>query len=131
MNTRNQRSRSENEATTPRRLYSVAGLLAVLVAVVWWPGCRQYPPATSRDNLDLIKLVYTACNTRSEKRLDLAERRIDEAVRSGEMSPEEETSFRKIVGWAKEGRWQAAEQAAFRFAQDQIGQQGPGSAAAR
>lgn len=105
-----------------KKLLGAAGVLGVLVAVIWWPGCRQYPPVTSRENLVLIKLVYTACNTRSAKRLDAARERIDKAASDGRLSPAEEAGFRKIIDTAATGNWQAAEAAAFRFANDQIGQ---------
>lgn len=105
-----------------KRLIGVAGILAVLVAVVWWPGCRQYPSVTSRENLDLIKLIYTACNTRNPKRLAAAHERIDKAARAGELSAAEEAGFRSIVETAAAGNWQAAEAAALRFAKDQLGQ---------
>lgn len=105
-----------------KRLIGVAGILAVLVALVWWPGCRQYPPVTSRENLDLIKLVYTACNTRNPKRLAAAQERIDKAAQTGELSPAEEAGFRSILETAAAGNWPAAEAAALRFAKDQLGQ---------
>lgn len=110
------------ESSRTRKLLGAAAALALVVTLLWWPGCRQYPPVSSRENLDLIKLVYTACNTKNPQRLAMVEAKIDNAARSGEMSPQEEAGFRKIVALARGGDWQAAEAAALRFAQDQIGQ---------
>lgn len=114
---------SEPSNSTPlRRLSWVAGILACLVVVVWWPGCRQYPPVSSRENLDLIKLVYAACNTRNSARLANAERRLEIATRQHAITPDEESAFRKILGLARAGDWKTAESAAFQFAKDQVGQ---------
>ena len=38
------------------------------------------------------------------------------------MSPAEQEAFAKIIGMAKAGDWERAEKAAFKFAQDQVGQ---------
>lgn len=105
-----------------RKLIGIAAVCALAVFFVWFPGCRQYPPVSSKESLDLIKLVYTACNTKSAKRLDVAQKRIDAASRDGKLSPEEEAGFRKILGIAAAGDWRSAEAAAYRFAQDQLGQ---------
>jgi len=104
------------------RLLGVAGLLAVPLLVIWWPGCRQYPPVSSRESLSLMRLLYTACNTRDEKRLAEVEKGVEKLTREGKMSPEERVGFDKIIGMARAGDWQRAEQSSFKFAQDQVGQ---------
>lgn len=113
------------EEGTPKHLRVMgwtAAVLAALVAVVWWPGCRQYPPVTTRENLDLIKQFYTACNTRDPARLARAEKKLDQLVKGGEVSSSEEAGFRRIADLAKGGDWSSAESAALRFAKDQVGQ---------
>ena len=104
------------------RLLGTAGFLALPLAVIWWPGCRQYPPVTSRDSLVLMKLLYTACNTKDPTRLSKAEQGVMEATRTGKLSMPEQEAFTKIIGIARAGEWEKAERAAFQFAQDQIGQ---------
>jgi len=99
----------------------VAGLLAIPAAVVWWPGCRQYPPVSSRESLRLMKLLYSACNTKDDKRLAEVEKGLEKLTRDGKMAPAEREAFDKIVATAKAGKWEKAEEAAFRFAQDQVG----------
>lgn len=115
----------EEDAPSRRRLYrllGVAGLLAVPLLVVWWPGCRQYPPASSRESLSLMKLLYAACNTRDEKRLADVEKGVERLTREGKMTPEERAGFDKIVGMARAGKWEDAEKAALKYARDQVGQ---------
>lgn len=100
---------------------AVAGLLFVVALA----GCRRYPAVTSRESLSLMKLLYTACNTRDEKRLAEVEKGVEKASREGKLSPAEREAFAEIIGRAKQGEWQRAEKAAFRFAQDQVGQGHP------
>jgi hypothetical protein len=117
---------TSNEERSPNRgrLRALAGavlLLAVPLTVVWWPGCREYSPVTSRESLRLVQLLNSACNTKDPKRLAEAERRLAELNRHGKLSPGEKTGFEKIVGLAKAGSWADAEAAAFKMAQDQVG----------
>jgi len=99
----------------------VLGVLGLALAIVWWPGCRQYPPVRSRESLDLIKLVYTACNTKDAARLARAERDVEKLRGEGKLSKAEDEVFTKIIELGKNGEWAEAEKRAFRFAQDQIG----------
>ena len=104
-----------------RWLVGALGLLAVPLVIVWWPGCRQYPPVTSREALTVLRLLNTACNTRDPQRLAEAERRIADLDRRGKLSAKEKAAFEKIVARARAGEWEAAEAAAFKMAQDQVG----------
>jgi hypothetical protein len=110
------------ERRRPWRLFAFAGVLAVATLLVWWPGCRQYPPVSSPESLSLMRLLYSACNSRDEKRLAEVEKRIEKLQAEGKLNPEERAGFDKIVGMAKAGKWEAAEKSAFKFAQDQVGQ---------
>jgi hypothetical protein len=108
-----------------RRLYTllgVAGVLFIPVAVFWWPGCRQYPPVSSPESLTLMRRLYTACNTRDPQRLAGVEQRLAELEQDGKVTPEEKAGFERIIGMARAGDWEDAEKAAFKFAQDQVGQ---------
>jgi hypothetical protein len=112
-----------------RFLLGAAGLLAVPVLVVWWPGCREYPPVTSRDALTQMKLLYSACNTKDVERLTRVELGAAKLAREGKLSPPEQEAFAHVIGLAKGGEWTDAEAAAFKFAQDQVGQGDPAAAA--
>lgn len=109
------------ESSRPRWMIGAMLFLAAPLAVIWWPGCRQYPPVSSPEALQLIKLVYAACNTRDSIRLERAEREIEKLQRDGKLSPRERDAFTGIVRRARAGQWKKAEEAAFKFAQDQVG----------
>lgn len=121
-------SSHDPEAADPRRLrrlLGLAGVLAIPFVVLWWPGCRQYPAVTSAESLYFMKLLYTACNTKDPARLAKVEQGVAAARSAGKLTPAEQEAFARIVGLAKEGRWEDAERAAFKFAQDQVGQGHP------
>ena len=104
-----------------RWLGGTAVLLAVPVFLVWWPGCRQYPAVTSRDALYQMQLLYAAANTKDPTRLAKVEAGVGKLTREGKLSPAEQEAFGTIIGQARAGDWAGAEQAAFRFAKDQVG----------
>lgn len=125
-------SKHEDETQENRRLrwlIGLAGVLAIPLLVIWWPGCREYPPVTSAESLYLMKLLYTACNTKDPVRLAKVEQGVTKASNTGKLTPPEQTAFAKIISMTKEGRWQDAEKAAFRFVQDQVGQGHPAAKA--
>ena len=96
---------------------SLALLFLALAIVV---GCSRHPKATSRDSLDFIKQVYTACNTRDAKRLAACEERLAELESEKKISVEEVKSFRRAIDIALKGDWEAAQTMALKFAQDQV-----------
>lgn len=83
-------------------------------------GCGSYPEVTSRESLELIKQVYTACNTRDVKRLAECEKQLEKLRLSGKMGTKEVDAFRKSLDLAKNGNWEEAQNQALKFAQDQI-----------
>ena len=115
---------SINPEDEPKRVRWLGGIAAVLLAplvVIWWPGCRQYSPVTSREALGLMQLLYTACNTKDPARLAKVETGIGKLTREGKMTPDERDGFDRIIAMAKANDWSRAEAAAFKFAQDQVG----------
>lgn len=110
---------NEHDRIQLRRLLLIAALLAVIVALVWMPEGKRYPSVSSKENLEMMKALYAACNTRDPNRLGQVESRLDIARQSGLMTPAEEKAFRQIVGLAKSGRWEKAQEEAMRFAKDQ------------
>jgi hypothetical protein len=108
-----------------RWLLGVLAVLAIGLVVVWWPGCRQYPAVTSKESLQLMKLLYAACNTRDTARLARVEQGVEGLARAGHLTAPEQEAFGKIIGLAKAGDWAGAEKASFKFAQDQVGQGHP------
>jgi len=117
---------SDRTSASPKsrlRILVVAMLvLTIPLAIIWWPGCRRYPPVSSPESLSLMKLLYAACNTKDPARLSRVEEGVETLSREGKMLPRERESFERIIALAKEGQWGEAEQQAFRFAEDQIGQ---------
>ena len=62
-----------------RLLGGTAGLLAIPLAVIWWPGCREYPAVTSREGMYQMQLLYAAANTKDPARLAAVERGLEGA----------------------------------------------------
>ncbi len=67
-----------------------------------------------------MRLLYTACNTQDNKRLSRVEQEFEQAKRQGKLSSAEQDAFQAILDLAKAGEWKRAEQASFRFSQDQV-----------
>lgn len=97
------------------------GLLAVPLVVIWWPGCRDYPVASSVASYGFMEALYTACNTKNSEYLSKIQGQVDHAAKDGRLTPVECDCFHKIIDMAKAGEWTRAEQAAFQFADDQRG----------
>jgi len=104
-----------------RRRVSFLATVGVALLVVYWPGCRSYPPVSSPESLQLMRRLYSACNTRNSQWLAETETRLAGLVAGGKVTPGERQAFEKIIAQAKAGDWAAAEAAAFKFAQDQVG----------
>lgn len=115
----------DDEAPRSRVSGWLATGLVLLLGVVWWPGCREYPPVTSPESLNLMKLLYAACNTRDPARLARVEEKLALLIRSNRVTESERTAFEQLVARARAGDWETAEKGAFRFAQDQVGQGHP------
>ena len=114
-------SKHDSEASPTLRLgFALMVILTVCLTVVYWPGCRQYPEATNPQTLRLIKLLYTACNTKSEPRLTEFEKQFDSVRNSSVLSAEEVQSFVAILELARKGQWGQAQDQCYRFAQDQV-----------
>ena len=101
--------------------------IALLVAgvglwYVWSPRWRQYPPVTSPEALTLIKVLYTACNTRNAAQLLEIEATLKKLSETNSITSVERASFERILTLAKQEQWDAAQRASLRFAEDQMGQ---------
>ncbi len=97
-----------------------ASVLALVV--IYWPGCRQYPPATSREAYTLMEALYTACNTKNADSLNKIEQWVNRAASEGKLGQAEQDAFARIIGMAKNGEWQDATKAVYKFSEDQVGQ---------
>jgi len=115
-------STNDNDDTNPRRYWVIALLvvLAIASAYVWWPRWKVYPEVSSRESLQLMKLLYSACNTKDTTRLNKVETDLKKLIAQGKVSEVEQTAYIKIITMAKEGNWKEAEAASFRFAEDQV-----------
>ena len=96
--------------------------LAVMLTVVLslFVGCSRHPKATSRESLDFIKQVYTACNTKDAKRLATCEKRLAELQSGEKISKEEIKSFKRVLEIASKGDWESAQNIALQAAKDQV-----------
>jgi len=96
----------------------LAVMLIVLISA--FAGCSRHPKATSRESLEFIKQVYTACNTKDSKRLAVCELRLAELQSESKISEDESKSFRRVLDIASKGDWKSAQYKAFQFAKDQV-----------
>jgi hypothetical protein len=94
--------------------------ILLVIAAVLLGGCSKHPKATSRESLDFIKQVYTACNTKNSKRLVECVERLSELESEGKVSSEEIKSFKRILDMAGKGEWDSAQTLALKFASDQV-----------
>ena len=112
-----------NESERPskvRLLLSVLGVLSIAMLIVWWPGCRSYPRASTPESQEFIKQLYTACNTKDAARLGAAETKLAALVQQNKVVKEEKEAFQAILATAKAGNWDTAMKASLQFAQDQV-----------
>ncbi len=92
----------------------------LLIGSSLFAGCSRHPNATSRESMEFIKQVYTACNTKNAKRLALCKDRLAELESEGKISKEEIKSFKIVLDLAGKGEWESAQSMAMKYAQDQI-----------
>jgi hypothetical protein len=95
-------------------------VLPVLLLVMLALGCRQHPKATSRESMEFIKQVYTACNTKNRERLDACVTKLSELESDGKISKKEVESFERVIEIAKKGDWESAQRVSLQYAQDQV-----------
>lgn len=95
-------------------------LAGAVLGLACLSGCREHPQVTSRESLDFIKQVYTACNTRSADRLTACRSKLDTMVAEGQLSEAEQNSFREILSTAESGDWESAQKSSLQFARDQV-----------
>jgi hypothetical protein len=96
------------------------GLLVVVIVAIWWPRGRVYPRVPSEEGQHIIKMLYTACNTRDTGRLERTQQRLEKAVSDGTLEGSHADAFRRVIAKARSGDWAGAEADAFRFAEDQV-----------
>ena len=115
---------SNEDGETPiRRTYwllAILVLLAFVSAYLWWPSWKTFPEVSSRESLQLLKQLYTACNTRSPERLQQVEIDLKKLIQQGKVGDAEQKAYLRLVALAQSGQWEEAARASLRFAQDQV-----------
>jgi hypothetical protein len=101
------------------RLSLNGGALGVLV-ILLLVGCNTQPRATTAESMELIKKVYTACNTKNTERLEKAEAELKTLVDQQLISEDERVEFESIITQAREGQWEKAQNRALSFAEAQV-----------
>lgn len=93
------------------------GLLACLLAC----GCApSYPRIHSRESLEILLALRTACSTQNPERLQKVEKALDQARKAGNLSQEEADALYRIIELAREGHWQQADRACRAFQKAQV-----------
>ena len=110
------------ESTRSRGTQHGTGLIAILMTAIMLAvvaGCRPRAPQIEFANRRYSAALRTAANTMSPTRLARAKKLIARDHAAGLIGPEEYACYRAIIDLAEAGRWEAAEQEALRFRQDQ------------
>ncbi len=100
----------------PGFINAVLGVLVMLMLV----GCNTQPQATTAESMELIKQVYTACNTKNMERLEKAEAKLKTLVDQQVISEDERVEFESIIAQARAGQWEEAQSRALSFAEAQV-----------
>ena len=122
MNSKQRPHRGASAGRELGRWWTAAALVLVIgvVAAIWLATRKEYPEVTSPESLTLVRALYTACSSQNPVRLDKVEQLLDECCRTSRVTAAEERSFRAIITDAKANRWEEAQAASYRFAQDQV-----------
>ncbi len=99
---------------------TIFSLSATFIGLLVLAGCNTQPRATSAESMDLIKQVYTACNTKNLERLDAAEVKLKLLVEQQLISTPEQEEFEAIVAIARERKWEESQRRALAFAEAQV-----------
>jgi len=95
---------------------AVLGILVLLLLA----GCNAQPRATTAASMELIKQVYTACNTRNMERVEKADAKLKTLVDQQLISEGERVEFESILSQARAGQWAEAQRRALSFAEAQV-----------
>lgn len=100
-----------------KKLSAVYRLLALgLTLTVVGCGYGEVSPAAYQ----YAKAIYSAASRRATEHLDTVEASLDEALASGELSPQEAGWLRGMIEDARQGEWEAAQKRARRLMEDQV-----------
>lgn len=83
-------------------------------------GCGSQPQVSSAESMSLIKKFYTAANSKNDSRLKDCEADFAKLKQAAKLSEKEIESFDKILGLAKSGQWEQAQELALSFAEAQV-----------
>lgn len=117
-------SSSSNRLQTRAHKVRVAIVLCLAV-LLGLSGCGSYPAIKSREGRQLIKRLYVVCNSKSAQKLTSFEEDLAKLSSAGTLNSTEKRAFDSIVEMARKGQWEAAEKAALKLADDQIGHELP------
>ncbi len=88
-----------------------------MLALVWvWMPRATYPKVTSPESDKILRLLGTACGSRSPERLQ----NVKDVIAKTQLPPEELQAFEQIIALADDGRWEQAQQASRDMATDQV-----------
>ena len=111
------------EMSNQGRIGLVAGISAVAVGVVvvFWLRSGGYGEV-SPQTYQFSKALYSACQSKSEERLNRIEALLDEADESDEtrLPPRERKWIEAIIRRARNGNWESATKQAHRMMSDQV-----------
>jgi len=100
--------------------FLINGAVGMLLMMLLLVGCTTQPRATTAESMELIKQVYTACNTKNTERLERAEVQLKTLVDQQLISEDERVEFESIIAQARAGQWEKAQKRALSYAKAQV-----------
>lgn len=95
-------------------------LILMAACIVAW-GCGPgYPRVSSRESLELLLALRTACSTQNQERLRKVEEALEQAQKESKVSEAEADALRRIIALARQGDWHKAERACRAFQKAQL-----------
>lgn len=78
-------------------------------------------PEVSPKTYEISKALYSACNQKSEERLQIVTKLIQSSLENKEISDREATWLKDIIAQARDNQWESAMVEARSLMEDQIG----------
>jgi len=101
-----------------KNLFQSSACLSAFLCIIVMHGCGY--GELSPEGYASAKALYSACNLKSEPRLQKIEAHVEQAVSENEMTDQEAAWIRDVIAMARDSQWEEATSAARQMMQDQV-----------